>query len=418
MATHPLMQKARIGAAVMAIVGLTAACGSDGSDGGDNGTGTAASGGGSLTLASLLPATGDLAALGENTLNATKLAVKQASDAGASVQLDSQDSGSQESIAQSAVQQVLAKDPVGIVGAVSSAVCLSVIDTVVQSEIPIIAPACTSPQLTTYEDDGLFYRTASPSDVQGTILADVVYDDGVRSVGLMAVNNSYGQSISEKFSQRFTELGGEIAAEVKYDAAAKTFTAEVQQVASAEPDAVVMIGYADTGAAIVHDASQRGLLDLPWYTGDGIQDAAFPEEALPNNPEKLYSWKGIGIGQSESEAAGTFASAYQDEYGQEPPSFSAQAYDAAWVLMLAGHKADASESDAAEEIGNVTDPAAEPCVGADCVALVQEGQNVSYQGATGLTEFDENGDPTSSTFVIWQFSKDGITTLETLESSK
>ncbi|WP_161958537.1 ABC transporter substrate-binding protein [Ornithinimicrobium cavernae] len=399
-----------LAAAGVAVLGVLAACG------GDSGSGD--SGGETVKLGSLLPTTGDLAPLGENTLNATKLAVKEATAGDAAVELISQDGGSQESIAQSAVQQLLAEDPVGIVGAVSSAVCLSVIDTVVQSEIPMISPACTSPQLTTYEDDGLFYRTAAPSDVQGALLADVAYEDGVRSVALMAVNNSYGQSISERFVERFTELGGEVAAEINYDAAAKTFTAEVQQVAAAEPDAVVLIGYADTGAAIVHDASQRGLLDLPWYTGDGIQDASFPTEALPNSPEQLYSWKGIGIGAADSDAASTFAKAYQEEYGEEAPSFSAQAYDSAWVLLLAGLKAQASDTDPVDEIANVLDPEAEPCIAADCLAAVQEGTNVAYQGATGLTAFDENGDPTSSTFVIWQFAADGITTLQTLESGQ
>lgn len=404
-------------ASVSTVALLISACGGGGGGGGEDG-GSTAGGGDAIVLGSLLPQTGDLAALGENTLNATNLAVDQANAGGASVELAAHDSGSQESIAQSAVQQLLSENPAGIVGAVSTAVCLSVVDTVVQSEIPMISPACTSPQLTTYEDDGLFYRTAAPSDTQGTLLADVVYEDGVRSVALMAVNNSYGQSIAERFVSRFQELGGEVVSEINYDAAAKTFTAEVQQVADADPDAVVLIGYADTGAAIVHDAAQRGLLELPWYTGDGIQDASFPEQALPNDPEQLYSWKGIGIGQSDSEGADAFSQAYQEEYGEEPPSFSAQAYDAAWVLMLAGLKAQASGTTAAQEIANVLDTSAQACVAADCIEAVQAGNSVSYQGATGLTAFDENGDPQSARFAIWQFSEDGITTIETLESAR
>ena len=69
-------------------------------------------------------------------------------------------------------------------------------------------------------------------------------------------------------------------------------------------------------------------------------------------------------------------------------------------------------------IANVLDTSAQPCGAADCLAAVQAGTNVSYQGATGLTEFDENGDPTSSTFVIWQFAADGIKTVQTLESGE
>lgn len=405
--------------AASALVGSLAGCsgsggsGSSGGSGGTDGTDT-------VTLGALLPQTGDLAALGKNTTMGVELAVKQANEAksGTKVTLEQQDSGSQESIAQSALQQLLAKNVQAIVGAVSSAVCLSVIDTVVQAEVPMIAPACTSPQLSTYADNGYFYRTAAPSELQGNILAQLAYEDGHRKVAVMGVNNSYGQSIAENFQKEFDKLGGEVAVNIKYDAAAKTFTAETQQVAAADPDAIVLLGYQDTGAAIVHDAAQRGLLDLPWYTGDGIQDNTFPTQALPDDPAKLYEWKGVGLGSVDSDAATAFADAYKAEYAEDAPSFSPQAFDAAWVSILAAVLANQNGSTAKEEIPNVTDPSGEKCVAADCMALVAAGKAVAYQGATGPVEFDKNGDPTRTVFGVWQFSADGIKTVKNVESAK
>ena len=228
---------------------------------------------------------------------------------------------------------------------------------------------------------------------------------------MMGVNNSYGQSIAEVFKTHFTELGGQVVANIKYDAAARSFTAEVQQVAAAKPDAIVLLGYQDTGAAIVHDAAQRGLLELPWYTGDGIRDGTFPGQALPSDPSRLYSWKGVGIGQADSVGATQFAAAYKAEYNQEPPSFSGQAYDAAWVSILAAVLANRKGSTVKDEIPNVTDKAGKSCVAHACVALAASGEKVAYQGATGAVEFDKNGDPAKAVFAIWQFTADGVKTL-------
>lgn len=411
-AKTPSRKYAAVAASALLIFGA-AGCG-------EGGGGESSDEGPKIVLGSLLPKTGDLAALGKNTSTAVQLAVKQANDSDADTTVDhvDQDSGTQESIAQSSVQQILSQNADAIVGAVSSAVCLSVIDTVVQSEALMISPACTTPQLSTYEDNGLFFRTAAPSDAQGALLAEVAYEDGNRKVALMSVRNSYGQSIADRFVERFEELGGQIVANVEYDAAGKSFTAETQQVASAKPDAVALIGYVDTGAAIVHDAAQRGLLDLQWYTGDGIQDEAFPQQALPNDPEKLYDWKGIGIGTVDSAAADAFAKAYEEEHGEAPPSFAAQAYDAAWISILAAVRAAESGSPIGDEVAKVTDASGTACIGAECLPLVEQGKAVNYDGATGQVRFDENGDPAQAAFAIWKFGPDGIETARTLSGGE
>jgi branched-chain amino acid transport system substrate-binding protein len=380
----------------------------------------AAGGAPTVQLGALLPLTGDNSALGENTSRAVELVAAQVEKAGSpiSVELDLQDDGTNESIAQSAVQELLSKNVDAIVGSVPTPVCLAVVDSIVQAETPMIAPGCTSPQLSDYEDGGYFFRTAPPSDIQGEILADQAYADGHRKMAVMAVNNSYGQPIAEAFIAHFEELGGEVATDVKYDAAAKTFSAETQQVANAEPDAVMLIAYYETGAAIVFDAAQRGLLDIPWYAGDGVRDASFPEKAVPSDPTALASWKGTGLGVSDSDAYTAFDEAYQAEYGAAPGAFAPQAYDAAWIAILASALAGQGDGDVQAEIANVTDPDATACFAEDCLDLVAEGEHVSYQGATGAVSFNDAGDPANPLLAIWQFADGGLSTLENVEVSR
>lgn len=412
MARRKTLRRAGGALAVGAAVALVAACGGHAGTGGSGG-------GSSVTIGSLLPLTGDLAALGKNTHTAVELAVEQAdkANAGVKVTLESQDGGTQESVAQSAIQRLLSKNASAVVGAVSSAVCLSVMDTIVQSQTVMISPACTTPQLTTYPDNGYFFRTAAPSDSEGAVLANVAYQDGRRKVALVSLNNSYGQSLADAFAKQFKQLGGSIVATIKYDSSAKTFTAEAQQIAAAQPDAVALVAYVDTGAAIAHDAAQQGLLKLPWYVTDGIEDATFPKKASASDPSAVYGWNGIGVGTPDSPAYKSFADAYQKKFGTEPPSFAAQAYDAAWIAILASVEAKHAGTSTKEQMSNVTSASGTACSAAQCLSLAAQGKPLHYQGATGDVAFDEHGDPANPLFALWTFDASGIKTLKTISGT-
>ena len=248
---------------------VTSACASGDTGGGDSGSP-------SVVLGALLPMTGDLASLGQNASNAVELAVKQASEAAgstATVKLVSRDSGTEESLAQSAIQELLGQNIDALVGEIS--LCQSVIDNVVQNGVLMIAPACTTPQLSTYDDNGLFFRTAAPSDVQGKLLAEVAYEDGKRKAAVITVSDSYGQFINERFVKRFEELGGEVVANVQYDPNGRSFTAETQQLASANPDMVLMVGYEDMDTKTLAQPSCMTLLKEACSTCSGTRETEF-----------------------------------------------------------------------------------------------------------------------------------------------
>src|SRR3712207_7637455 len=58
--------------------------------------------------------------------------------------------------------------------------------------------ANTSDIFTTYDDNGLYFRTAPPDVLQGQALADVILSDGNNSVGILALNDPYGTGRSEE----------------------------------------------------------------------------------------------------------------------------------------------------------------------------------------------------------------------------
>jgi ABC-type branched-subunit amino acid transport system substrate-binding protein len=100
-----------------------------------------------------------------------------------------------------------------------------------------------------------------------------------------------------------------------------------------------------------------------------------------------------------------FEAAFKAEYGEDPEMLSAGAYDCAVTHMLAalvsvgttGDPAQATPAAIRESLDRINDPAGVPVgVGsqefAKAAELIRSGATVNYQGATGDTTFDANGD--------------------------
>ena len=275
--TTPLWRSiAVVGVASLAL----AACGGD-----DEGDGTAAdesptaelTGDGELVLGSLLPQTGSLAFLGPPEFAGVDLGVQEINEAGGvlgqDVVVNHTDSGDTSTdIASQSVDSLISQEVDAIIGAASSGVTATVIDAVVQSGTVMFSPANTSPDFTDYPDDGLYFRTA-PSDVlQGRVMGDLVISDGYANVGIMALQDPYGEGLAENITISVEEGGGTIAGgeAIIYDPNAANYATEVTQMAALAPDAIVLVGFAETLTIIPELVNQGiGPQDVPLYFVDG-----------------------------------------------------------------------------------------------------------------------------------------------------
>ena len=135
----------------------------------------------SLVLGTMLPATGDLAFLGPPEFAGVELALQEIDAAGgvlgSPVTYIEGDSGDTTTdIASQTVDSQLAQGVNAIIGAASSGVSLTVIDKITSNGVVQFSPANTAPILTTYADNGLYFRN-SPSDVlQGAVIAQDAVD--------------------------------------------------------------------------------------------------------------------------------------------------------------------------------------------------------------------------------------------------
>ncbi len=220
-------------------------------------------GDGVFKVGTLLPETGSLAFLGPPEFAGADLAVKEINDAGGvlgkPVELTQGDSGDTSSdLANTTTDRLLAENVDLIVGAASSSVSLTVIDKITTAGVVQFSPANTSKKFSSYDDKGLYFRDA-PSDIlQGSTLADVIVADGNSTVGILALDDDYGTGLADDLEKALNAAGADVVEKIIYDPQAQTFDAEVGQIKTADPEAIVVIGF-DESSRILSLMVEQGI---------------------------------------------------------------------------------------------------------------------------------------------------------------
>lgn len=362
-------------------------------------------GNGELVIGELLPDTGSLAFLGPPMVAGSQLAVKEINEAGGvlgkDVVREHGDSGDTESnIAGTATDALLARDADVILGAASSSVSLSVIDKIVGRDTLMISPANTSDQFTTYDDKGLYFRTAPPDKLQGRVLGDLVVSDGNASTCIMALQDAYGTGLADNTEKAIKDAGGEVPEKIIYDPKAAEFSAEVSKVKAAGCQGIVLIGFEES-KKIFAELIKQGMPTpkFKWYLVDGNTS---------NYGDELK--KGTLEGAKSTFPSAEVKKEFQDRLKEVDPKlrdflYAPESYDAAMVVALAAEAAkNDSGTGVASKLQEVTS-GGEKCTSfADCKKLLEDGQDIDYDGVSGPIEFNDVGDPAEATIAINEFS--------------
>lgn len=393
-------------------------------------TATTGGSGEGLKIGTLLPVTGDLAQYGGPMQDAATLLVDTVNACegvmGQPVTLIAEDNQTEPSAGAAAMTKLAEVDQVGgVVGAAASSVSSASVDIAVRNSVVQISPASTSPVFTERakagDFDGFWFRTAPPDTFQGIALARLAQEKGFKNVVVFAINNDYGNGLMESFSDAFQELGGTLDEPVFYAPDATTFDSEVISAFGNEPDAVVLVAYPETGSLILKSAYEQGLLDgdTQLILTDGMKDESIAE-LVGQNAEGTYIVSGV-IGTAPSAggpALDGFTTLYKAAFAdREPGVFDPNTWDAAAVLVLA---AEAAQSTSGTDIkAKVTEVANAPgtevtdvCEG---LALLRDGEDINYQGASGTIEFDPQGDVVGR-YDVWTITDEGkLEVMETVD---
>ncbi len=399
--------------AVLGVAGLVlTACGGDDdttTTPSDDGTTSAAAGkgDGTLKIGTLLPQTGSLAFLGPPEFAGVDLAIKDINDAGGvnGTQVEKVDSDSGDTSTDTASQSVdrlLSNNVDAIVGAASSSVSLSVIDKIVGSGVVQISPANTSDEFTSYDDKGLYFRTAPPDVLQGRVLGDLILADGNASVGIMALQDSYGTGLADNATKSIEAGGGQVVETVVYDPKAASFSTEVGKIKAADPEAIAVISFDET-KKIIPELVKQGI-------GPDTKKIYFVDGNLANYDKDFDkgTLEGVKGTLPGVVADDSFKSRLEEVApGLDEFAYAAESYDATILVALAAQAAgdDAGES-IASKMQEVSAGGTACTSFADCLALLEDGEDIDYNGVSGPVEFNDAGDPSQASVGIYEYGAD------------
>ena len=279
--------------------------------------------------------------------------------------------------ATNAYNQLVSDGVVALVGPVTTTPTLAAAARAAQDNMPLISPSATAYDVTSAGPN--VFRTCFLDPFQAELLALMAFEtlEAEKVAVLFDNTNDYSIGLSESFKAKSEELGMEVVAVEAAVEGDADYTPQLIKIADAEPDAVIVCYYYETGALVLRQAVDVGL-DAYMLGADGW---AGIEKQLVDAPELLD--KAFYCDQfsaaDESPVVQDFVASFSEKYGKTPTMFNALGYDTAKVLLTAIGNAGTTE---------------------DRAAIVAAIKATDLDCTTGHITFDDHNDPIKSAFMM------------------
>ena len=399
-------------AAAALILGLTA-CG-DGENGGGGGDGDEVAGE-EFNFGILYPQTGNLAFLGPPQLAASEYAITEINEAGGILNTEvpdiaQADEAGDAAQANEAANGLVADGAHAVIGAAASGMTQAVYDTITGAEIVQCSGSNTAAELTEIEDGGYFFRTAPSDLLAGPVMAEQMVADNHASMAIIARADDYGNGYLEAVQEELEGIGADVVFTDTYDPDATNFDSLVNGVADSDADGVALISF-EEGAQVIAELLESGIEGDQIYITDGLNDQGLGETVNEDDPDIIAGVTGVAPSADNPEFNEGLTEFAPD---LENFQFAPQVYDCLISIALAAESAGSvNPTEYVSHLAEVTRPEGTECgTFAECRDLLDDGEDIDYQGASGNIDFDDNGDPTSATFEVFHFGDDGYEILE------
>lgn len=316
------------------------------------------------------PTSGTQAQYGEAFKNGAELAAKQMNDAGGidgkQVKIVVEDDKGEPNEAVNVANKFSTnKDILAVVGHFNSSATLASAPIYNKNKIVQVSPSSSAPAVTDAGD--YTYRVITTDAFQAAYLAEWSKELGYEKVALIYEQSDFGLGLLDVYQSAAPGHGIEVVAAESYLPGAKEFSTILTKIKEKQPDAIFIGGFYNEAALI---ASQAQKLDLSVdYIG---VDSLYSQALLDLGGESVEGFKIIGFFYpgGSNEKAKAFQDAFVEAYGKEPDTYAAYAYDATSVIIEAIKQNGAKREGLKQALDQLKD----------------------FPGATGVLNFDENGD--------------------------
>ncbi len=280
-----------------------------------------------ISLGMMGALTGPNAALGQNIVDGVKLAVDahNAANADCQVTLKQFDTeGDPQKATQVAPSIVSDASVIGIVGPAFSGESKATGPIFSQANVLMLTPSATNPALTTNGWKN-FVRGLGNDNSQGGAIANYAMSTlGYKKVCVVQDDSDYGVGLAEVVTKTLGSVADSACAS-KVKVGDKDFTATVQIIKDAAPDAVYYAGYYAEAAPFVSQLRSGGV-KATFISGDGVNDPEFVKQAGSSSA-------GAYLTCPCAPAPDAFATAYTKAFSVAPGVYSVEGYDLATIIL-------------------------------------------------------------------------------------
>lgn len=346
-----------------------------------------------LVIGTVLPETGALSYLHPPEIAGVKLAVADIQAAGGKVRILEGDSGTDPDVAVNTVDRLLGEGAQVIVGAAASGVSQSIIQTLYETQIVQCAASNTSPSFSTQENAEYYFRTVVTARADAPVMANNIARGGGTNVAILARSDDWGRSLSVLLEASLQDLG--IASEiVPFSQDAPSFEDIALSVERMGADTVAVLAFAE-GAQILRSLLEINVPPSAIHAGAGMFDLELPSLVSPGNPAALDGLTVYGASGGDE-----FNERLSETVGGNI-IFGGQAYDCVMVLALATLAAGtANGPELIAMVPDITRGGQKCTTYGECAALLADGVDIDYDGASGPVELDGVGDTTVGRYAV------------------
>jgi branched-chain amino acid transport system substrate-binding protein len=357
---------------------------------------------GRLVVGILLP-TGDTA-VGDPMVSAAELAIDRINAAGGVMGVPVRsvvaDEGSTTGSASTAIQSLLARDVDVIVGPGSSTIALSTLDEIVSSGTLTCSPTASALALDRFPDGGLFFRTVPSDSLQARAIADVADQTGALQAAIVHIDDSYGRDLADSVEAAMANGSISVTETITFTDRDDDLTDEARQLLNSDAQVAILLAGDDSGTRFLETLGELDTTALATVVvNDAMRNPLTPQRIAGLDADLRNKIVGLAP-QAES--------ADPDTPFDPPGLFAANAFDCVNLIALATVSADTdAPGDIAAQIASVSSGGSACRSFADCVAAIDGGLQVDYNGPSGLTEIARTGDPSRAVFDRFVYDSDG-----------
>ena len=340
-----------------------------------------ASEGAVFKIGAIGPETGSAAQYGMAVRNGAELAVKEINEAGGingyQVQWLFEDDEAGTETAVNAYNALKDQGIQAFIGTTTSGSCMAVIAETETDNMFQITPSGTTADITIPAN---VWRMCFSDPAQGTKSAEFIdtHELATKIGVIYDSSDTYSTGIYENFAAEAQNRGLEIVAAEAFTSENKTdFRTQLQKIQDAGAELVFLPFYYTEASLVLRQANEMGY--APKFFGcdgmDGILTLPDFDTSLAEGLMLLTPF----AADATDDLTVNFVTKYQEQFGEVPNQFAADAYDCVYVMKQAIEAAGATPDMSVSDL---------------CDAMCAEMVNVSYDGLTGAgIQFTEDGEP-------------------------